>query len=132
MAWAFANEHARLGMAMAQDLWHYFWTQASGSNENVRWGRLALDLIDDDEDDVVLVAAGTVIEAYNLGDVPALELAADRVRRALGATHPPAVTSRLLAALGDRDDGHRSAPRPRCASTRRGRRRPADRSRSPS
>ena len=89
MGWAFANGHARLGMAMAHDLWHYFWTQASGSNENVRWGRLALDLIDDDDDDVVLVAAGTVIEAYNLGDVPALQLAADRVRRGLDATPRP-------------------------------------------
>ncbi len=100
MAWAFANGQPRLGMAMANDLWGYFWQQASGSNENVRWGRLALDLIDEDDDDIMLVAAGTVIEAYNLGDVAALRAAAARVRRGLDAVRDPVVRSRLLAALG--------------------------------
>ena len=89
MSWAFANGQSRLGMAMATDLWPYFCEQATGSNENVRWGRLALELIDEDDDDVMLVAAGTLIEAYNLGDVVAMEVVAERVRRGLrfGAHH---------------------------------------------
>ena len=121
MGWAFANDHARLGMATAHDLWHYFWTQASGSNENVRWGRLALDLIDDDEDDVALVAAGTVIEAYNLGDVPALQLAADRVRRALGTVRAPARRGRAARRARRRRRWTPTRALPRRASTRRGR-----------
>ncbi len=100
MAWAFANERPRLAMAMASDLWRYFWEQASGSNENVRWGRLALDVIDEDDDAVMLVAAGTVIEAYNLGDVEAMHVAETRVRRGLASDRAPAVRSRLLTALG--------------------------------
>ena len=73
MGWAFANGQARLGMAMANDLWRYFYEQATGSNENVRWGRLALDIVDEDDDDVMSVAAGALIEAYNLSDVAAME-----------------------------------------------------------
>ena len=100
MTWAFTNLHARLGMSIASDLWRYFWEQASGGNENVRWGRTALELIDEDDDDVLLVAAGTVIEAYNLGDRDAEAYAAKRVRRGLGVVNDPVVKSRLLVALG--------------------------------
>ena len=100
MTWAFTNLHARLGMSIASDLWRYFWEQASGGNENVRWGRTALELIDEDDDGVLLVAAGTVIEAYNLGDRDAEAYAAKRVRRGLGAVKDPVVKSRLLTALG--------------------------------
>jgi predicted ATPase/DNA-binding SARP family transcriptional activator len=99
IAWAFANDQARLGMSIASSLWRYFWEQPSGGNENVRWGRTALDLISDDDDDVLLVAAGTVIEAYNLGDRDAERNAAERVRRGLGTVRDPIVRSRLLAAL---------------------------------
>ena len=100
MTWAYANAHHRLGMSIASHLWRYFWEQASGGNENVRWGRTALELIDEDDDDVLLVAAGTVIEAYNLGDRNAEAYAAKRVRRGLGAVNDPVVKSRLLVALG--------------------------------
>ena len=100
MTWAFTNLQARLGMSIASDLWRYFWEQASGGNENVRWGRTALELIDEDDDGVLLVAAGTVIEAYNLGDRDAEAYAARRVRRGLGAVNDPVVKSRLLVALG--------------------------------
>ena len=100
ISWAFANAQARLGMSIATNLWRYFWEQPSGGNENVRWGRTALELVLDDDDDVLLVAAGTVIEAHNLGDREAGEYAAERVRRGLGTVGDPVVKSRLLVALG--------------------------------
>ena len=107
MAWAFAHGHARLGMTIAHDMWHYFWAQPSGSNENVRWGQLALDLIDDDGDDVLLVAAGTVIEAYNLGDLRV----ADGGRPGSTGAGAPRRHRHITPACraGDVDHGHRSA-----------------------
>jgi hypothetical protein len=47
----------------------------------------------------LLLAAGTLIEAYNLGDVVAMEVVAERARRGLRSARTPTVRSRLLTAL---------------------------------
>jgi predicted ATPase/DNA-binding SARP family transcriptional activator len=99
MGWAYAHGQARVGMGMAHHLWRYFYDQPTGSNENIRWGLLALDSIEDDDEDTMLVAADTVIEAYNLGDRDAVEAGVDRIQRGLDEVRTPHVRSRLLTAL---------------------------------
>ncbi len=107
MGWAFAEGEARLGISVAKNLWRYFYEQATGSNENVRWGRLVLDLVEEDDDDVMFVAAGTLIEAYNLNDLAASEVVAERIRRGLDSVQSPAVRSRAVRRARDVDRRNR-------------------------
>jgi predicted ATPase/DNA-binding SARP family transcriptional activator len=96
--WAYTNGNPRLGMLIAIHLWSYFWSRTL-NRENVRWGITALKMIDDDDDNVMRCAAGTIVDAYNSADRDSGALAEERLRRGLRTIDDPAIRSRALMAL---------------------------------
>lgn len=98
IGWSFANGQRRLGMSIATRLFGYFWWRTQ-HRENVRWGRTALELIEDDDDDVMLCAANTVVDALNISDRATQAFAEKRLRRGMSTIVDPNVKSRSLSAL---------------------------------
>jgi predicted ATPase/DNA-binding CsgD family transcriptional regulator len=98
MRWAYTNDEPRVGMSIATHVWWYLWSRTL-NRESLRWGRTALELIDDDDDEVMFCAALVCVNAYNILDSESQALAEQRLRRGLATIQDPHVKSRALSAL---------------------------------